>query len=177
MSAATMTLEEYTLRYDGKSGYEYWFGEVVRKPMVSLTHGALALILGQLFEEAGYFSACEVDLRVDPNWVPRPDVMGILHPDLSLPYPAKPVDIVAEVLSPSDAMSMVFEKCRNYDRIAIAQILVFDPDGQVAWQWSRETKNLERIDSLRLNSKVIAVTEIWAKLDRRTKPNEKPGNQ
>ncbi|MGA8025842.1 MAG: Uma2 family endonuclease, partial [Bryobacteraceae bacterium] len=61
------------------------------------------------------------------------------------PYPTKPVDIVAEILSPDDAMTKVFDKCRNYARIGIPQMFVFDPESKTAWERSRETDNLERI--------------------------------
>jgi Uma2 family endonuclease len=39
-------------------------------------------------------------------------VIGAISVDQS--YPTKPVDVVAEVLSPDDKMSRVFEKCRQY---------------------------------------------------------------
>ncbi|MGA8025810.1 MAG: Uma2 family endonuclease, partial [Bryobacteraceae bacterium] len=84
------------------------------------------------------------------------------------PYPTKPVDIVAEILSPDDAMTKVFDKCRNYARIGIPQIFVFDPESKTAWEWSRETDNLERIQTLRLgNGSSLEVNEIWAELETR----------
>lgn len=170
MATATLiTLEEYHQKYEGESGYEYWFGEVVRKPMVTLAHGTLAVVLAQLFYESGYTSAAEVDLRIDPDWEPRPDVLAILHPGPG-PYPTKPVDIVAEVLSPSDTVKMVFAKCRNYERVGVAQIFVFDPEERMAWQWSRDTDNLERVHELNLtNGKVISMHEVWSEFERRMK--------
>jgi Uma2 family endonuclease len=164
-----LTLEQYRERYSGESGYEFYFGEAVRKPMVTRLHGALAVILAKLFHEAGYFSTCEVDLRIDPNWEPRPDVMAEdPDSDLSAPYPTKPVAIVAEILSPSDSMSGVFRKCGDYARVGVAQIFVLDPEERRVWQWSRETKNLERIDQLLLgNGAVLPASRVWIELDRR----------
>lgn len=167
MAAATtlLTLQEFNAQYAHEHGYEYWFGEVVQKGMPTWLHGLLQAILLELFHKLGYLSGAEIDLRIDPNWQPRPDVIASL--EIEQPYPTKPVDIVAEVLS-DDSMRRVFEKCRNYARIGIPQIFVFDPESRIAWEWSRETGNLERIHTLRLrNGSSLPVSDIWAELDAR----------
>ena len=167
MAAGTtpLTLQEFNAQYAGEHGYEYWFGEIVQKGMPTWLHGLLQLILGELFYKLGYASASEIDLRIDPNWQPRPDVIAAL--EMEQPYPRKPVDIVAEVLS-DDPMTKVFEKCRNYARIGIPQIFVFDPESKTAWEWSREANNLERIQTLALrNGSRLEVDEIWAELEAR----------
>jgi Uma2 family endonuclease len=174
MAAATtlLTLQEFHEQYANEHGYEYWFGEAVQKGMPTWLHGALQLILGELFYRLGYATGSEIELRIDPNWQPRPDVIASL--EVQRPYPTRPVDIVAEILS-DDPMTRVYEKCRNYARIGIAQIFVFDPESRTAWEWSRETENLERVETLRLgNGSTIAVGEIWAELGRRTQ-RAKPG--
>ena len=108
----------------------------------------------------------EVELRIDPHWQPIPDVLASLSP-LERPYPTKPVEVVIEVLSPTDAMSLVHEKCRNYERIGFKQIFVLDPEFRKGWEWSRETQNLERINSLLLtNGKSIELAEVWQELDK-----------
>jgi Uma2 family endonuclease len=38
------------------------------------------------------------------------------------PYPTKPIEIVAEVLSPKDRPGHVLDKCRHYQNIGISQI-------------------------------------------------------
>jgi Uma2 family endonuclease len=164
-STALLTLEQFNAQYAHEHGYEYWFGEVVQKGMPTWLHGLLQLILGDFFHKLGYASGSEIDLRIDPNWQPRPDVTAAL--EIEQPYPTKPVDIVAEVLS-DDPMTQVFEKCRNYARIGIPQIFVFDPESKTAWEWSRETDNLERIQALRLrNGSILEVNKIWAELEAR----------
>jgi Uma2 family endonuclease len=46
-------------------------------------------------------------------------------------YPTKPIDVAIEILS-DDQMTGLFERCRQYVRIGIPQIFVFDPeDGQL----------------------------------------------
>jgi len=164
-----ITLKEYRERYENEHGVEYWFGEVVRKSMVSWNHGILAMILGQFFTELGYVSGTEIDLRVDPNWEPRPDVMAMLSPDLSERYPTKPVAIVAEILSPTDSMTHVFEKCGHYARVGVEQIFVFDPEGKKAWQWNKHTEALEPLNEVHLtNDSVLVVAEVWVEMKRRT---------
>jgi Uma2 family endonuclease len=168
MSAGTssLTLEQFHEQYAVENGWEYWFGEAVRKGMGTIPHGVLQALLCDLFRQCGYQSGTEIDLRIDPDWEPRPDVIAAVQ--LSGRYPTRPVDIVAEVLSPDDGMAGVFKKCRQYARIGIPQIFVFDPEARDAWEWSRETDNLERALKLILrNGSVIAVADIWAELDRR----------
>jgi Uma2 family endonuclease len=161
-----LTLEEFRRRYaEEKPYYEYWFGEAVQKSAPTLLHAFLVKILLIALDQAGYKSGPEVELRVDPNWQPKADVAACTR--AQLPYPTKPVEIVAEVLSPDDRMQRVIAKCRHYERIGIAAIFVFDPEYRDAWEWSRETKNLERISELNLpNGKQISVASLWSELDR-----------
>ena len=169
MAAGTqlLTLEEFRLRYaDEKPYYEYWFGEAIQKAVPTTVHGLLQLILCEILKRLGYRAAPEVELRIDPNWQPKPDVLASLAP-LERPYPTKPVDLVMEVLSPKDAMSLVHEKCQNYQRIGFQQVFVLDPESRKSWEWSQETQNLERIEALRLtNGKSIELTEVWQELDK-----------
>ena len=79
--------------------------------------------------------------------------------------------MVVEILSPEDRMSRVFEKCRQYARIGILKTFVLDPQLQYAWEWSRETENLERVSNLLLpNGRATNVAEIWQDLERCQQP-------
>lgn len=167
MATATtlLTLEEFNARYANEHGYEYWFGEVVQKAMPTWLHSVLQGLLFELLHRLGYVSGTELELRIDPNWQPRPDVAAALKVEGR--YPTKPVDIVVEILS-DDPMTRVFEKCRHYARIGIPQIFVFDPESKTAWEWSRQTGNLERVQTLHLkNGASLDVAEVWAELDAR----------
>lgn len=169
VATAGLTLEEFNAQYGNEHGYEYWFGEVVRKGMPTWLHGLLQAILMDFFYKLGYASGSEIELRIDRNWRPRPDVTAALQ--IEQPYPTKPVDIVAEILSEDDSMTRVFEKCRNYARIGIPQIFLFDPESRMAWEWNRENDNLERIHKMRLgNGSTLDVNVIWAELESRTQP-------
>ena len=162
-----LTLEEFRLRYaDEKPYFEYWFGEAIQKAVPTTLHGVLQQILCFLLRAAGYRTGSEVELRIDPNWQPKPDVLASLS-RLEHPYPTKPVELVVEILSPTDAMSLVHNKCQNYQRIGFQQIFVLDPESRKGWEWSQETQNLERISTLRLtNDKDIALAEVWQELDK-----------
>jgi hypothetical protein len=102
----TLTLEQYHAEYAGESGYE-----AIRKPMPTWLHAVLQALLGDVFYRLGYFSGSELTLRVDAQWEPRPDVAAAV--ELTEPYPTRPVDILAEILSPDDTMAFVFKKCRS----------------------------------------------------------------
>jgi Uma2 family endonuclease len=162
-----LTLEEFRERYAGeKPYYEYWFGEAIQKSVPTWLHALLQKILCMFLDRAGYESGTELELRIDPEWQPKPDVTAALV--VEEPYPTHPVDIVAEVLSPEDRMSRVYEKCQHYARIGIAKIYVFDPGLRYAWEWNRETENLERISTMHLpHGQTIEVGEIWRELDKR----------
>lgn len=170
MATAThrLTLDEFHARYQRENPYyEYWFGEAVQKSVPTWLHSVLMAILSDVLHRAGYKTGTELELRIDPDWQPKADVAATLT-SIPGPYPIKPVDIVAEVLSPDDAMSRIFAKCRQYERIGIPQVFVFDPEAKVAWEWSRETQNLERISALVLgNGQRIEIQTIWDELDWR----------
>jgi Uma2 family endonuclease len=144
MSTGTqITLDEFRERYGSEHGVEFWFGEVVRKGVPTWLHALLQGILVESFTNAGYASGTELDLRIDSEFEPKPDVVAALV--IEDPYPTKPVDIVAEVLSPDDKFNAVIDNCVQYTRIGIPQIFVFDPQSQRAWEWNHPTENLERI--------------------------------
>ncbi len=169
MATAThlLTLHEFRERYaDKKPYYEYWFGEAIQKSVPTWLHGLLQAILTELFTRAGYRTAPELELRIDPDWQPKADVAAALI--VEHPYPTRPIDIVVEVLSPDDRMSRTFEKCRQYARIGILKIFVLDPESKSAWEWSRATDNLERVSIMELpNGQMIGMTDVWSELDRR----------
>lgn len=169
MAGATLiSLEQYHDLYSTEHGYEYWFGEVVRKPVPTWLHSILQALLAELFTKAGYIAGSELDLRINRDWEPRPDVAATLTP-ITEPYPTKPIEVVAEVLSPDDKIQKIREKCSLYSRIGIAQIFVFDPETSQAWEWNHERSELEQIhDQLRLqNGARILLQEVWSELERR----------
>jgi hypothetical protein len=125
----------------------------------------LQVQLVELLRRLGYFRASELSLRIDPEREPRPDVAGALTVDGR--YPTKPIDVAIEILS-DDQMTRLFEKCRQYVRIGIPQIFVFDTEARVVWEWSRKTGNFERIDTLVFgNGSSVEAAEIWMEFEGR----------
>jgi Uma2 family endonuclease len=168
MAAATtpLTLEQFHALYENESGYEYWYGEAVHKGVATTLHGLTQVIIGGLLRKLGYHVGTEIDLRIDPRWEPRPDVLVSLFP-LPQPYPNKPDNLfIFEVLSPDDALPKLFRKCRNYLRIGVEPVFVIDPEARDSWEWSRATNNLERVSHFALpGDKVLAVDDVWSELD------------
>jgi len=160
-----LTLEEFHRRYAGrKPYYEYWFGEAVQKTGGTWLHAVLQAVIGERLRAAGYKAGIELELRIDPQWEPVPDVAGTLR-SITGPYPTEAVDVVVEILSPDDRMSYVIAKCQNYARVGIQQIFVLDPEAKLGWQWVNGS--LEGISDLKLNNgSAISLGEVWQRLER-----------
>ncbi len=172
MATAThISLADFHASYATESGYEYWFGEVVRKGMPTWLHAILQAVLCAVFDEHGYIAGTELDLRISSVFQPRPDVAATLHLE-TYGYPTKPIDIVAEVLSPDDRPEKVAEKCGYYAGLGIQQIYVFDPVRQTAEQWNSLDQKLQTISELTLtNGALVQVSDIFARLDERIQRN------
>lgn len=163
-TATKLTLHEFRVAYsDRKPHYEYWFGEARQKAMPTWLHRLLQAILCDFLMRAGYRAGSEIELRIDPEWEPVPDVVGALT--IEVPYPTRPVDIVIEILSPTDSASDVLDKCRQYARIGIRKILVADPERMEGWEWVEEQQRLQHVEAFDLpNRQSIPLADVWARL-------------
>jgi len=64
-------------------------------------------------------------------------------------------------------MDAVFENCAQYARIGVAADFVFNPRTHTAWEWDTNTKNLERLDCLKLeNGAVVEMAALWSEMER-----------
>ena len=164
MATATqlLSLEEFRSRYRQEKPYfEYWFGEPIQKTMPTWLHAVLQRLTLEALRRAGYKSGAEVELRIDAQWEPVPDVIGTLKPIKD--YPTEPVEIVVEILSPDDKLTHVLRKCRQYERIGTERIFVLDPVEKLAWRWN--SGSLEAIGQLNLpNGAVVVLDGIWREL-------------
>jgi Uma2 family endonuclease len=87
-----LTLDEFHARYRGqKPHFEYWFGEAIQKAVPTTLHGLLQGILVALLRKAGYKAGTEIELRIDSNWEPVPDVIAAEHLERSYPTQLVPV--------------------------------------------------------------------------------------
>ena len=158
-----LTLEEFRSRYrEQKPYFEYWFGEPIQKTMPTWLHSVLQRIIGEALRRAGYKSGSEVELRIDPQWQPVPDVIATLKPIRD--YPTEPIEVVVEILSPDDKIVYVIKKCHHYERIGIQRIFVLDPIDKLAWLWT--AGSLEAVTQLLLpNGASVNMNGIWRQLD------------
>jgi Uma2 family endonuclease len=158
--AGKLTIEEFESKY-GRSerSYEYWYGEAVPKAMPTWIHTLLQGIIIKLLIDEGYKSGPELELRIDPDAHPRPDIVATKG-KIEIPYPTKAVDVVIEILSNDDPMPYVLQKCRAYQTWGFAFIYVVDPEGRVVYQWTGQ--GLAIADSLTS----IPALRIWAELDK-----------
>jgi Uma2 family endonuclease len=132
-AAKPLTLEEFRSQYGGrKPHFEYWFGEAIQKSMPTWLHALVQSILGEMLRRAGYKVGSELELRIDPQWEPVPDVAATLR-RLEQPYPTKPLEIVVEILSPDDRMSQVLSKCRHSRTDKLLPSRIFGGKSQNSW--------------------------------------------
>lgn len=174
MATATslLTLEQFHQRYANEAGWEFWFGEAIRKPLPTWLHSVLQALLAELLYDAGYVAGSELDLRIDPQWQPRPDVTAATA--IRGRYPTQPnqVDLVIEILS-DDQMTALLQKCSHHVRIGISEIYVFDPEGRRIWKWNRDENDLIRCRTLLLpNGATLTEDSIWLEFQKRLYPQK-----
>ena len=167
ISSASLTLEEFRQRYaHSEKPYEFWYGEAIEKSVPTWLHSFLQIILGKIFLGLGYNAASELELRIDPQFQPRPDLVATRRA-VTARYPTKAeeIEIVVEILSPEDALARVYAKCEEYARIGIKQIFIADPESETGWVWNAERRQLDRVDSWTLtNGRTILLPDLWRRL-------------
>lgn len=155
-----LTVAEFESRYgQEKPYYEFWRGEPVQKAMPTWIHGFLQGILLNLLTQAGYKSASEVKLKIDPQLQLIPDVIAT-RGKVEFPYPTSAVEIVVEVLSEDDPMSRILARCRSYHAWGFQGIYVVDPESRAMFQW--KGARFDGIESFA----GISVNRVWDELDR-----------
>ncbi len=162
MSAAAdrLSLAEFKLKYGHSDrAYEYWRGKAIPKVMPTWIHGFLQGLILRLLTEAGYKAGSEVDLRIDPDSIPRPDVIAT-RGRIELPYPTKAVEVVVEILTSDDPMPYLLEKCCAYQEWGFGSIYFVDPESRKVYRWTgRDLETVTAITS-------ISVDRIWDALDQ-----------
>lgn len=162
--AENLTLSEFQAQYEkGEQSYEYWRGRAIPKGMPTWIHGAIQIIIGELLRAAGYFVGSEVELRIDFDARPKPDVIATRDPAEN-PYPTKAVDIVVEILSPNDSMSYVVEKCQNYHAWGFLGVYVIDPTSRLVFRWTGQALEISA------SFASIPAARIWEELDKPVAP-------
>jgi Uma2 family endonuclease len=134
-AAQKLTFAEFQLQYGhSERAFEYWYGEAIPKGMPTWLHGLVQKIVMALLDDAGFKSGSEVELRIDPEAHPKPDVIATKG-SIELPYPTKAVDVVVEILSEDDAMHYMRLKCHAYQRWGFQHIYLVDPSDRTVLEW------------------------------------------
>ena len=159
--ASKLTIAQFQEQFGGGDrAYEFWYGEAIPKSMPTVVHGLLQKIIMLLLDEAGYMAASEVDLHIDPQARPRPDVIASRSMPVAEPYPTKGWDVAVDVLSEDDSYTYLKEKARKFREWGFAQIFVVDPTDRSVAEW----KEGQFITVTMLAG--VDVERIWQELDR-----------
>jgi len=159
-----LTFEQFQQLHpdDGKghySGYEYWYGEALFRGMPTWVHGFLQAIILRFLTDAGYFAAPEVELRIDPEAFPRPDVIATRTKPKGR-YPSSGLDVAVEIVSDEKNLADIKKKSRKYDEWGFGAVYIVDPRDRSVYLWSNNmatpVTDLASIPCLK----------IWEELDR-----------
>ena len=154
-----LTYEEFAEKYsDLEATYEFWYGEAVRKGMPTWVHGLLQQIIMGLLHEAGFVAASEVELRIEADAHPKPDVIATKTKP-SGRYPTAGLDVVIEILSEDDKYALVQRNCRKYQEWGFRNIYLVEPTDRSVVEWR---------DGAQIPVTTMAgvpVEEIWKRLD------------
>ena len=108
----------------------------------------------------------EVELRIDPDAGPKPDVIATRDP-AQIPegsYPTRAMEVVVGILSPDDKAWVIEEHCEKYSEWGFSLIYLVHPERRrvVQWQTGGAHVPVEMLAG-------VPVSAIWAKLDRKLK--------
>ena len=160
-----LTLDEFREKYAGEKPYfEYWDGAAIQKAVPKKLHAALQVLIAMMLNELGFKVYTELEVRMSSTWEPVPDIVAH-HESVRGDYVAEPVDVIVEILSPDDRMSLVLQKCERYSNLGMRTILVFDPVYEKAWIWDRTTAGLSSIQQHAFDSgSRLDLSEVWSRL-------------
>ncbi len=168
-----LTLEEFHRLYDdGEKPYrEYWFGEVIQKPMPKILHGAVQFLIMALLDARGWNVFPEIRLKLHPQAEPVPDVIALRKGEkVKGPYPTKPFGLCIEILSPADSLKKLFKKADYYVSWGVSYVWIIDPQARTAWMVTAEKAGPTWIDpdgALRADNMELSLQELFAELDKK----------
>jgi Uma2 family endonuclease len=176
----TLSIEQFWEEYaDSDEGrYEYDDGQLIELPMPDWLHGIIVqricLLLGQKYP--AFFAAPEVDAKVSPQQVRRPDVAVQLASKIQTRYPEPdaPIYLAIEVLSPGGAVGhrrsvpktfpeTVAKYQKSYAPWGVPCCWILDPHSRTAWHSANEFR--EPVAELEAGEIRLACAEIFSALD------------
>ena len=110
-------------------------------PRHSLAQGATRRFIGGPFDDddgrggpGGWWILLEVDVRLGPNDIVRPDLAGWRRARLPSPWDMRPIDVtpdwICEVLAPSNAANDRVKKRRLYAAHGVPFYWIIDPEAR-----------------------------------------------
>ncbi len=160
-AAAIVSVEDYLHRTE-KPYCEYVNGVLNPKAMPTKLHAFAQYMLLVLLRRQGVEALAEVTVRLTPTKYLIPDVVAA-H-TLQGPYPAEPVLLCVEVLSPEDRVGAMLAKCEQYHTWGVPFCWVVDPEKQTAWQYhsGSEPEHVERTGSLTAGDLTVELQELFS---------------
>jgi len=166
MATATtkLTFEQFQALYpdDGDGdygGYEYWYGEALFRGMPTWVHALLQKIIIRFLDDLGYISAPELELRIDPDAFPRPDVVATRTKPRGR-YPTAAMEVAVEIVSDEKNLSDIKRKSHKYQEWGFERVYIVDPRDRSVSLW--RDGQMTPSDELA----AIPACKIWAELDR-----------
>ena len=175
MGAAStlVSLDEY-LQSAYEPDKEFVDGVLLERHVGTQRHGLLQtfliLFFGQYIKSHRIALFTETRLRVDVTGRHRiPDVMIV-----ELPYSQGKVvvdvpAIVVEIKSPDDTFDDIVDRCFDYEKLTVGNIVVMDPDNKRVWLFQQGNIQLLTGDTVRLMLSRQAIdfpfAQLFAELD------------
>ena len=165
-----VSVEEY-LATSYKPACEYLDGVLRQKSLPTRKHGLLQRWLGQLIAERSpqFEPASEITVRVRAGKFLVPDVIAQRIDHIQDPYPAEPVHLCIEILSPDDRVSEAFAKCEDYLAWGVHMTWIVDPESERAWEYGKGDRPQQIQPDGRLTADGISIplTDIFSVLHAR----------
>jgi Uma2 family endonuclease len=182
MSTATPTLsieqfwEEYADSDEGR--YEYDDGQLIELPMPDWLHGRIVQQICHLMalRYPAFCAAPEVDSKVSPKQVRRPDIAVDRITSIRTPYPEpdSPIYLAVEVLSPGGTVGSrrsvpktfsetVAKYQRSYRPWGVPYCWILDPHSREAWHNTNDFR--EPVQKLDAGEITFGTLDIFCVLD------------
>jgi Uma2 family endonuclease len=143
-STTLMPVKEYIQRFvEGgeKPACEYLDGILLPKGMGSRDHGRVQRRLLRLLEKFQQFEAIpELHSRIREGEFRIPDVVVERIPVSEDDYPAKPVYLCIEIVSPDQSDDQLLEKCEHYHAWGTPYCWVINPETKKLWEYHKGTE-------------------------------------
>ena len=131
-----MSVEEY-LRTSFEPDADYVDGVIEERNLGEWDHAGLQSVLDRMLgakeEEWGIYSSTELRVQVSATRFRVPDVCVTDARNAAEQIPTKPPLLCIEVLSPEDRLAKVLERAKDFHRMGVGQVWVFDPEAQKVW--------------------------------------------